>query len=134
MPLLRLSKSVIDDATAREKDYELRDTLVPGFLCKVTPTGRKVFMLAYRTNWGERRKPSIGKFGELTVEQARAIAKDMLADIRRGEDPSAEKRAMRQAPTVSRGLCRRANSPPARARWPATARPRQRWSYARRGR
>jgi len=23
---------------------ELRDTLVPGFLCKITPTGRKVFM------------------------------------------------------------------------------------------
>jgi hypothetical protein len=32
---------------------ELRDTLVPGFLCKITPAGRKVFMLQYRTNAGE---------------------------------------------------------------------------------
>jgi len=30
--------------------------VVPGFLCKITPAGRKVFMLQYRTNAGERRK------------------------------------------------------------------------------
>lgn len=36
-------------------------------------------MLQYRTNWGERRKPKIGQFGELTVEQARSIAQDRLA-------------------------------------------------------
>lgn len=104
MPLMKLTKSVLDAATPCEKDYELRDTITPGFLCKVTPTGRKVFMLAYRTNWGERRKPAIGKFGELTVDEARSIAKDMLAGVRRGEDPSAAKLAMRQAPTVAQ-LC-----------------------------
>jgi hypothetical protein len=32
--------------------------VVPGFLCKITPAGRKVFMLQYRTNAGERRKPA----------------------------------------------------------------------------
>ena len=26
--------------------------------CKITPAGRKVFMLQYRTNAGERRKPA----------------------------------------------------------------------------
>lgn len=39
---------------------ELRDTLVPSFLCKITPAGSKVFMLQYRTNAGERRKPALG--------------------------------------------------------------------------
>ncbi|WP_330999998.1 integrase arm-type DNA-binding domain-containing protein [Pseudothauera nasutitermitis] len=33
--------------------------------------GRKVFMLQYRTNAGERRKPALGQYGELTVDQAR---------------------------------------------------------------
>jgi hypothetical protein len=47
---------------------------MPGFLLKVTPTGRKVFMVAYAANNGQRRKPAIGRFGEITVEQARAIA------------------------------------------------------------
>src|SRR5574337_180559 len=88
MAKIKLTKSAVDAAEVTSKDYELRDTIVPGFLCKVTAHGRKVFMLQYRTNWGERRKPKIGQFGELTVEQARSIAQDWLADVRKGSDPS----------------------------------------------
>ena len=74
----KLTKTVVDTATFKNKEYELRDTVVPGFLLKVTPAGRKIFMLQYRTNAGNRRKPAIGRFGELTVEQARSIAQDWL--------------------------------------------------------
>lgn len=105
MAITKLTKSAVDAAPFTGKDYELRDTIVPGFLCKVTAGGRKVFMLQYRTNWGERRKPSIGRFGELTVEQARSIAQDWLAEVRRGNDPSAAKLAARQAPTIKE-LCK----------------------------
>jgi integrase len=106
MPKVKLTKTAVDTAGPRARDYELRDTLVPGFLLKVTPTGRKIFMIQYRTNSGDRRKPAIGRFGELTVEQARGIAQDWLADVRRGRDPSAEKTTSRKAPTVKH-LCDR---------------------------
>lgn len=106
MAKIKLTKTVVDAAKAGAQDIELRDTLVPGFLCKVTPTGRKVFMVQYRTNAGERRKPSIGQFGELTVEQARSLAQDLLAEVRHGKDPSSLKAAARQAPTVKE-LCTR---------------------------
>lgn len=104
MAVSKLTKSVVDAARARSTDYELRDTAVPGFLCKITPKGRKIFMLQYRTNWGERRKPSIGRYGELTVDEARSIAHEWLAEIRKGGDPSAAKLAGRQALTVKE-LC-----------------------------
>lgn len=100
MAKLKLTKSVVDAAQPQAQAVELRDTQVPGFLCKITPTGRKVFMLQYRTNAGERHKPALGLFGELTVEQARSLAQDWLAEIRRGGDPSAAKAQARQAPTV----------------------------------
>lgn len=106
MATIKLTKTAVDSATPKSKDYELRDTAIPGFLLKVTPTGRKVFMIQYRTNAGERRKPAIGRFGEITVEQARSIAQDWLAEVRRGNDPSAEKSAARQAATM-RDLCDR---------------------------
>lgn len=106
MAKIKLTKSVVDTAQARTCDVELRDTLVPGFLCKVTPTGRKVFMLQYRTNSGVRRKPSLGQFGELTVEQARSLAQDWLAEVRRGGDPGLDKADARKAPTVKE-LCGR---------------------------
>ncbi len=100
MPKLKLTKTVVDAAQKEEAPYELRDTVIPGFLLKVTPTGRKIFMLAYVANNGRRRKPAIGQFGEITVEQARSIAQDWLADVRKGKDPSVEKSTARQAPTV----------------------------------
>ncbi len=104
MAKIKLTKTAVDAATYGAKEYELRDTVVPGFLLKVTPAGRKIFMVQYRTNAGERRKPAIGRFGELTVEQARSIAQDWLADVRKGKDPSAEKTAARDAPSVKE-LC-----------------------------
>lgn len=100
MTRLKLTKTVVDAARPEKAPYELRDAAIPGFLLKVTPTGRKVFMVAYVANNGQRRKPAIGRFGEITVEQARAIAQDWLADVRKGRDPSAEKSAARRAPTV----------------------------------
>src|SRR3546814_4098410 len=61
-------------------------------------------MLQYRTNAGERRKPALGQYGELTVEQARSLAQEWLAQVRRGGDPAADKAAARTAPTVKE-LC-----------------------------
>ena len=83
MAKIKLTKTVVDAATLRAKEYELRDTVAPGFLLKVTPAGRKIFMVQYRTNTGERRKPAVGRFGELTVEQARSIAQDGLPTFAR---------------------------------------------------
>lgn len=100
MPSLKLTKSAVDSAQPGTTDYELRDTIVPGFFCKITPAGRKVFMLSYRTPTGERRKPSLGTYGQITVDQARKLALDFLASVRGGADPSQERQVARTAPTV----------------------------------
>lgn len=106
MSKMKLTKTVADGAAPNAKDYAIHDTTTPGFLLKVTPAGRKIFMIAYTAANGQRRKPAIGRFGEITVEQARSIAQTWLADVRRGEDPSAERAAARRAPTM-RELCDR---------------------------
>lgn len=106
MSKAKLTKTLVDKSEPKDREYEIRDTITPGFLLKVLPSGRKVFMLSYRTNARLRRKPSIGRFGELTVEQARDIAKDWLADVRRGEDPSAARAELRKALTIAE-LCDR---------------------------
>ncbi len=46
MPSTKLTKSVVDTARPTTCDYEIRDTIVPGSMCKITPAGRKTFMLA----------------------------------------------------------------------------------------
>ena len=106
MAKIKLTKTAVETAQPQAQDIELRDTVVPGFLCKITPAGRRVFMLQYRTNAGERRKPALGLFGELTVEQARVMAQDWLAEVRRGGDPGGAKAEARKAPTVE-ALCQK---------------------------
>ena len=100
MPKLKLTKTVVDAAQPQAEPYELRDTIIPGFLLKITPPGRKIFMIAYVAHNGQRRKPAIGRFGEITVEQARGIAQDWLADVRKGKDPSVDRTTARHAPIV----------------------------------
>ena len=96
MPKPKRTKTVADAARPETVPFELRDAIIPGFLLKVTPTGRKIFMVASVANDGKRPKQAIGRFGEIAVEQARSIAQDWLADVRKG----VERSAARQAPTV----------------------------------
>jgi hypothetical protein len=57
MPRLKLTKTVVETAQPEKEPYELRDAAIPGFLLKVTPTGRKVFMVAYAANNGSAASP-----------------------------------------------------------------------------
>lgn len=102
----KLTKAKIEAAKPKSSRYILWDSAIPGFGCCVLPSGRKTFLLKYRTADGEQRKPSIGVYGALTLIQAREIAQDMLAGIRGGKDPSQARKEARKAPTVS-DLCDR---------------------------
>jgi hypothetical protein len=51
MAKIKLTKTVVGAAKFGTKDYELRDTVVPGFLLKVTPAGRKIFIPVSHQRW-----------------------------------------------------------------------------------
>jgi hypothetical protein len=62
MPKLHLTKSVIEELTPSASELVYWDDSVPGFGLKVTPKGRKVFVVLYRTKDGlnRLRKYTIG--------------------------------------------------------------------------
>lgn len=91
--------------TAAPLDSILRDKTVPGLHARITATGRK-FYLYFRTKGGVERRPKIGEHPIMTVAQARAIAKDMLLEVAKGNDPMAERQAERIAPTVREAIDR----------------------------
>jgi integrase len=94
MPRLKLTKSVIDALPIPAKDIVYWDTALPGFGLKVTPKGRKVFIVLYRTaGAGSRlRKYTIGPYGRVTLHQGRTAAQRVFAARLDGRDPAAEKR------------------------------------------
>ena len=62
MPRIKLTKSAIDALPIPESDLVHWDIGLPGFGVKVTPKGRKVFIVLYRTGGAgsKLRKYTIG--------------------------------------------------------------------------
>jgi integrase len=93
MPRLKLTKTAIDGLPKPAQDTVYWDSGSPGFGVKVTPKGRKVFVVLYRTaGAGSRlRKYTIGPYGRVTLRQARLAAQKIHAARLEGRDPAAEK-------------------------------------------
>jgi integrase len=94
MPRARLTKSAIDAFPTPLSDTVYWDAGLPGFGVKVTPRGRKVFIVLYRTGGAgsKLRKYTIGPYGRVTLHQARVAAQKVFAARLEGRDPAAEKR------------------------------------------
>jgi integrase len=94
MPRIRLTKSAIDALPTPKSDVVYWDAACPGFGVKVTPKGRKVFIVLYRTGGAgsKLRKYTIGPYGRMTLHQARVAAQRVFVAKLEGRDPAAEKR------------------------------------------
>jgi integrase len=104
MPRVKLTKSVIDRLPTASSDVVYWDAGLPGFGVKVTPKGRKVFIVLYRTGGaGSRlRKYTIGPYGRVTLHQARIAAQKVFAARLDGRDPASEKREAKRRVAVDR--------------------------------
>jgi Arm DNA-binding domain/Phage integrase central domain len=104
MPRIGLTKSAIDSLPTAESDVVYWDAGYPGFGVKVTPKGRKVFIVLYRTGGANSRlrKYTVGPYGRLTLHQARLAAQKVFAARLEGRDPAAEKRAAKQRVVADR--------------------------------
>lgn len=98
---MKLTKRVVDAASAKPKRYWLWDDQVRGFGCRVTPSGRRSYYVKYRTLSGTQRRLKLGDHGVLPLKRAREQATALLAAARRGEDPAHERKQGRVAPTVA---------------------------------
>ena len=80
MATARITKRAVDGARPVPKDSYLWDEELPGFGLKVTPAGRKVYLVQYRLGGrqGRTRRFTIGQHGELTPAAARIEAKRLL--------------------------------------------------------
>lgn len=67
----------------------LRDDELRGFGIRIT-SGAKSFILEKEIN-GRVRRLTLGRYGALTVEQARKLAQDKIGQIVRGGDPAEER-------------------------------------------
>ena len=87
-----------------ESDVVYWDAGCPGFGVKITPKGRKVFIVLYRIGGADSklRKYTIGPYGRVTLHQARVATQRVFAAKLEGRDPAAEKRAAKRRVVADR--------------------------------
>jgi hypothetical protein len=94
----KLTKRVVDALKAPEPSkvgVKVRESFVwdrelRGFGVQVMPSGLKSFVIQYRTPEGRHRRVVIGRYGLMTVEEARTLAHEQLVAVSKGVDPVAE--------------------------------------------
>ena len=86
----KITKQTVESLKPVAKDHFLWDTELPMFGCKITPKGRRVYLLQYRIK-GRLRRYTIGTHGVLTAKEARNIAKNLLHEVVLGHDPADRK-------------------------------------------
>src|SRR6266850_4920195 len=96
----KITKRVVDAAAPKHDRYIIWDPEIKGFGLLVMPSGIKSYFYQYRNAEGRQRRATIGKHGEWTPTEARAKAEDHREAVRAGRDPLADKRALKEAPTV----------------------------------
>lgn len=103
MPTKRISKRSVDQCKPQDKDSYLWDDELAGFGVKITPKGRKVYLIQYRVGGykGRTRRVTIGPHGTLTPDEARRQAKDLLGQAALGGDPAETIAAKADEPTLA---------------------------------
>lgn len=99
--VLRLTKRTIDALPAVDGPTLHWDATLKGFGLKQFAGGAMTFIVNYRNRDGVQRRVSLGRFGAVTVEEARTRAQGLLGEVAAGGDPAKAVKDHRQAPTVS---------------------------------
>lgn len=95
----KITKQLVDTAKAPEAgDLWIWDTELQGFGLRVQPSGRKTYVVRYRTKDARRqqRKMTICRAADAPPDKARGMARDIFMKVAGGEDPAAERRPARE--------------------------------------
>jgi integrase len=102
----KLTDKIVKDLAPPVKGNKIAYDTEAGFGARITAAGARAFVLNYRTRSGRERRFTIGTYPAWKVTAAREEARRLKKLIYEGQDPLAELKAERDAPTVG-DLCRR---------------------------
>jgi integrase len=101
MPRTKLNEASIGRATRESVERNVRIGLTDldqkGLMLRITPNGIRTWVLSCRDYHSRYRMFSLGSYPAIGLAAARIAARSLREDVRRGADPTADKRARRQA-------------------------------------
>ncbi|WP_034389173.1 tyrosine-type recombinase/integrase [Hellea balneolensis] len=98
--MTKLTKRIVDALETTGKDHIIWDSQLSGFGIRISPKGRKTFVVQYRHH-GKSKKVRLGKYGLVTVDQARKEAQTILGALASGKNPSIAVQRHVKSPTLN---------------------------------
>lgn len=98
----RITRSLIDKLQPASTDVWVWDSELPGFGVRVRPSGRKTYMVRYRSRAGVQRKLNIGRCCDMTPDKAKDMAREVFTAVAAGNDPASDRSAQPTSNTVER--------------------------------
>ena len=92
-----LTDKQVRSALPGDVPVDVRDGLQRGLVLTVLPSGRKQWTLRYRFG-GKQRRLVLGDYPELSLSKARDEAEEVRNAVRKGQDPSGERREAKAPP------------------------------------
>jgi len=102
MATTTLTRTLVCDIPALapgSRKRRIYDDKITGFCLEQHTSGRKTFWLRYTNGRRRPREIKIGRYGDITVDQARRRAQELKAKIALGADPAGELDQLRAVPT-----------------------------------
>lgn len=93
----KLTKRAVEALKPQTAPYDVRDTELKGFLCRIQPSGMKTFFYQYRTEKGRQTRLKLGAWPGMSPDGARTLASERAVEVARGLDPVERRRAERNA-------------------------------------
>jgi len=101
---IKFSEKNIKLLMPSQKAYEAIDTMMPGFILRVQPTGLKTFIFSYKNAAGKRQRKTLGRYGIISLTQAKEMALVTAAEVTKGNDPQAEQKQARLEASIQKNM------------------------------
>lgn len=100
MTITKITRRMIDAISPMEKAFTAYDSGVKGFGVRVMPSGVATYIVEYRPGEGGRgvakKRMALARTTELTPDEARDMARNVLSAVRKGDDPLLERETKRR--------------------------------------
>jgi len=93
----KLSDRTLQSLKPRSELYDVWDSTTPGFGVRISPSGRKTFVLAAHVPGKSGTRRALGEYGVISLAEAREKAAEWKKLIKRGVDPADEEARQRAA-------------------------------------
>jgi integrase len=102
MSVIELTPKLVKSASCPigKQKVDIYDSYCKGLLLEIRITGGKTYSLIYTDSRGKRRQFKLADERDVTLTQARKLADKLRGEIAMGEDPFAQKTALRNVPKL----------------------------------